>query len=435
MSNQRPRIFYGWWVVAATALGGFIGAAPIVVFSFGVYFKPLSQAFHAGRGAVSLAFTAFNLTQAICAPLIGRLVDRLGARRVILIGTALLGLVLICAEFLGGGIASLYMFFIALGLLAASSLFPYAVVVSHWFNRRRGLALGCMMLGIGGGAMIMPLAAQRLIAMFGWRASYVLSGCAVLAINLPVVSMLLREDPREKGLLPDGMQADGPNGSITAGVARASEEGLSWHETWHSSTFWLLIGSFFLAAASVHACVIHMPALLSDRGVSAQGAALGSSVLGMAMLISRFGTGYLLDRFFAPRLAAFFFAGASLGIAVLMFGASGKIALAGGFLVGMGLGAEGDIIAYSLTRYFGLKAFGTTYGYAFGAFLLAGALGTYLMGAGFDVFRSYTVPLAGFFVAMLTAAGLMMRLGPYRYAAGHRESELAAGAVAAENLG
>jgi hypothetical protein len=127
--------------------------------------------------------------------------------------------------------------------------------------------------------------------------------------------------------------------------------------------------------------------------------------------------------FYGWWVVAFFFCGTSLGIAMLMFGVSGKTALAAAFLVGMGLGAEGDIIAYSLTRYFGLRAFGSAYGYAFGSFLLARALGAYLMGAGFDVFRSYTVPLGGFLAAMITAAWLMTRLGPYRYAALGQRSE------------
>lgn len=105
-------------------------------------------------------------------------------------------------------------------------------------------------------------------------------------------------------------------------------------------------------------------------------------------MIARVGTGYLLDRFFAPRLAAFFFCGAAAGIGVLLFGATGKIALGAAFLIGMGMGAEGDIIAYSLSRYFGLKAFGTAYGYAFGTFVLAGAFGTLLMGVGDSISRS-----------------------------------------------
>jgi MFS family permease len=196
-----------------------------------------------------------------------------------------------------------------------------------------------------------------------------------------------------------------------------------------------LISSFFLAGASVHACVLHMPALLTDRGVSAQGAAMASSIVGIALLIGRVGTGYLLDRFFAPRLAAFFFCGASAGIGLLMFGAGGKAALVAAFLVGLGMGAEGDIIAYSLSRYFGLKAFGTAYGYAFGAFVLAGALGTLLMGAGFDSTKAYTVPLAGFFVAMLVAAWLMTLLGPYRYAAEKPHKTRGVSPVQAESLG
>jgi hypothetical protein len=120
---------------------------------------------------------------------------------------------------------------------------------------------------------------------------------------------------------------------------------------------------------------------------------------------------------------------------VLLFGAAGKIALGTAFLIGMGLGAEGDIIAYSLSRYLGLKAFGTAYGYAFGAFVLAGALGALLMGVGFDFTRSYTVPLAGFFVTMVMAAGLMTRLGLYRYAATYGQNEHAVAALQAESPG
>jgi MFS family permease len=154
--------------MATAALGLCLGAAPIVVFSFGVFFKPLSQEFHVGRAAVSLAFSLQNLAAAACAPLIGRLIDRFGARRVILPGTAILGLILLSSKMLGAEIGYLYVFFIALGIIQGStSPLSYSIVVSHWFNRHRGLALGLMMAGISFGAITVPLAAQRLIAMFG----------------------------------------------------------------------------------------------------------------------------------------------------------------------------------------------------------------------------------------------------------------------------
>src|SRR5580765_274768 len=86
LTNQRVRIFYGWWVVATAALGLCLGAAPIIVYSFAVFFKPLSQEYHAGRAAISFAFTLQNIAAALFAPLIGRLIDRFGARTVILPG-------------------------------------------------------------------------------------------------------------------------------------------------------------------------------------------------------------------------------------------------------------------------------------------------------------------------------------------------------------
>jgi MFS family permease len=405
------------------------------VLAFGVFFKPLSQEYHAGRGAISFAFTLQNLAAALFAPLTGRLVDRFGARKVILPGTAIFGVMLLSSKMLGGKLWYFYVFLAVLGIIqGCTSPVSYSVVVSHWFNRRRGLGLGLMMLGIGIGAIVVPFAAQRLIAMFGWRAAYATCGGAVLAIVLPIAAAFLRNDPKDKGLLPDGIAGAHENTKPTADV-RTSVEGLTWQETWHSSTFWLLVSSFFLAGASVHACVLHMPALLTDRGVSAQTAAAASSVVGLALMIARVGTGYLLDRFFAPRLATFFFCVAAAGIAVLMFGAAARIALGAAFLIGMGMGAEGDIIAYSLSRYFGLKAFGTAYGYAFGAYVLAGALGTLLMGVGFDFTHAYTVPLAGFLVVMLTAAGLMTRLGPYRYAAAQPHEKLPAAQAQAASLG
>ncbi len=434
LTSQRPRIFYGWLVVITASLGLCLGAGPIIVFAFGVFFKPLSQEFHAGRAAVSFAFTLQNLAAAACAPLIGQLIDRFGARRVILPGTAIFGLILISSKILGRSIGYLYFLFIALGIIqGCTSPLSYSVVVSRWFNRRRGLALGFMMLGMGLGAIGVPLAAQRLIEIFGWRMAYVTCGCAVLLVSLPVTACFLKGDPKEKGLWSDGIIP--VEGTMSTTVEEPTlEEGLSWHDTWHTSTFWLLISAFFLAGASVHACVLHMPALLTDRGVSVQSAAVASSVVGIALLIARIGTGYLLDRFFAPRLAMLFFSGASVGIGVLMFGAVGNLALAAAFLIGMGMGAEGDIIAYSLSRYFGLKAFGTAYGYAFGTFVLAGAVGTLLMGAGFDFTHAYTVPLAGFFIAMLLAACLMTRLGPYCYAPAQSHEPLAAIPVQRESL-
>ena len=411
--SPRHKIFYGWWIVATASLGLFFSTGTIVVLAFGVFFKSLSQDFHASRSAISLAFTLHNVIGALCAPLFGRMIDRVGARRVILIGTAIFALILLSCEMLGSRIALLYLFYTSLGLVSGStSPVPYGVVVSHWFDRQRGLALGLMAIGLGLGAIFIPLLAQRLIATFGWRTAYATLGGAALLISLPVVAAYLLDDPKQKGLQPDGRaRKQSPEQDAKR------DEGLSWHETRHHPTFWLMIAAFFLAGTSLIGCILHLPALLTDRGVSAQGAAVASSLVGVALMIGRIGTGYLLDRVFAPRLAMFFFGGAAVGIALLWLSSEGKIALLAAFLLGLGMGAEVDIIAFMMSRYFGMRALGTAFGYGFGSYVLAGALGVWVMGAGFDLAHSYSVPLAGFFIAMLVAIGLIARLGPYRYGA------------------
>jgi MFS family permease len=99
MTTTHRRLFYGWWVVATSALGLFIGPIPIMVFSFGVFLRPLVQEFHSARGAVSLAFTLHNAITAFGLPLAGRLLDRFGARRVILPSISLAALFLFSAYF------------------------------------------------------------------------------------------------------------------------------------------------------------------------------------------------------------------------------------------------------------------------------------------------------------------------------------------------
>jgi MFS family permease len=408
---RRRSLFYGWWVVFACAVGLFLGP-PVSVFSFPVFLKPLMQDFHAGRAAVSLGFTLNLMVVAVSAPFVGWLIDRYGSRRVILWATATFSLILLLNKGFSANIRQFYFFCVALGLVGNGvGPIPYGSVVSHWFDRRRGLALGLMMIGIGSGAMIMPSFAQQLIARFGWRTAYAILGGAVLLVAIPVLLAFLKEKPQDLGLLPDGA----PPRNSTA-ESEAAAQGLSAHDAWHSGAFWIMVCAFFLVSASTQGCVIHLAAMLGDRGITARTAALGSSLVGAALLLGRVGTGYLLDRLFAPRIAAVFFGGASLGIGLLWLGTT-PVAFAGSFLVGLGLGAEVDLIAYLISRYFGLRAFGKIYSSAFAAFALAGALGPLIMGAGFDLTGSYRVPLIAFLAATMIAVVLMTRLGPYPYRA------------------
>jgi MFS family permease len=407
-------MFYGWWVALTAALGLLLNTATIIVFSFGFFARAIGHEFHVGRAKISLAFTIHNLTSALCIPLAGRLVDRYGPRRVLLPSTALLGLILICSRFLSEAIWQLYVFYFALGVVSGGAgAMPYTDVISHWFDRHRGLAISVMMLGMGLGAIAIPSVAQRLVATLGWRMAYAVFGLLIVLIPLPVVTAFLKERPEDVGLLPDGAG----EAHVSTPVA-ANDVGLTVHEAVHTSEFWTMVCILFLVTASVHACFIHLPAILTDRGSSAQLAAFASSLFGVGLFMGRIGCGYLLDQFFAPRVAALLFAAVAIGIAFLELGHAFWSACIAAVLVGFGIGAEVDIIAYLTSRYFGLRSYGAIFGWIWAVFGVSGGLGAYLMGLGFDKTGSYAVPLIGFFWAAVLATLLTLRLGPYRYRVG-----------------
>jgi len=410
METRPKKIFYGWWVVLTAATGLLLGYAPIFVFSFGVFVKSMVKEFHSNRTQISLAFTLANVMFSVSSPVAGRLVDRFGARRVILPGTLIFGLLLISFKFISTSLWQLYVIFLALGLIGGTAQVPYLKIVSNWFDRRRGFALGLTMAGVATGAMVMPPIAQRLMNALGWRSAYAALSILGLVVAIPIVALFLKDSPKEKGLLPDG----GVD-FLAQSEERPEKQGLTWSTARSSSTFWLMACGFSLVGASVHACVIHLVSMLTDRGVSAENAAMASSALGVALLLGRVGSGYVLDRVFAPYVAIFFFSGVACGLSLLWVGAGGAAAFLGASLVGLGMGAEGDLIAYLTSRYFGLRSFGEIYGYLFSAFTLSGALGSLLMAMGFDRAGSYRLPLAFFLIATVTAAVLMTRLGQYRF--------------------
>jgi MFS family permease len=405
------KIFYGWWIVLAAGVGLFMGYGPIIVYTFSVFFRSLSQEFNFSRAETSLAFSLSLVVMCGAMPLVGRLVDRFGARKVIVPSVSIFGLCLISFYFISAGLWEFYAIYLLMGVVGGGTApVPYSRVVSHWFDRRRGLALGLTMVVGGVGSFIMPSLAYALIAAVGWRAAYVLLGLMVIVITIPVVSLFLKETPQMMGLLPDG-EMIGPAG---AKKQSSQESGMSGREARHTSTFWLMCGTFFLLSTSINGCLIHLVPMLTDRGVSAQSAAFATSILGGATLLGRVGSGYLLDRLFASYVAVCFFGGAALGIFLLWSNAAGGLVFMAAVLIGLGNGAEGDIMAYQTSRYFGLRAFGEVYSYVLAAYTLGGVVGPLLMGVGFDSTGSYRPVLGTFLLATLIGTGIMTRLGPYR---------------------
>src|SRR5215471_935934 len=186
-----------WWIVFATICGLVVGAGPINVFTFGVFLKPITEDLGLSRGAFSAALTFHAAVAAIVLPIIGWLVDRWGARRIMLPGLFLYALATASYALIQASPLLLtFMIFALTGLVGGvQSPIPYTAVIAQWFDHRRGLALGIGTAGVGLGVALMPQVAALLIDAFGWRLAYVGLAVSVLLVAFPPVALFLREPP------------------------------------------------------------------------------------------------------------------------------------------------------------------------------------------------------------------------------------------------
>jgi predicted MFS family arabinose efflux permease len=396
VSAGGGRIYPGWLVVLAAYFGAMVSFGSLLVFTFSIFVKPLTGAFGWSRESVSAAFGLAALTVAVCSPPLGHLLDRWGPRRVILPCMAVFGLAFASLGFLTPRLAHLYAIFVLLGIVGnGTTQMGYSRAVSTWFDKRRGLALALVMAGVGTGAMLLPPIAQALIGGYGWRTAYFVLGSLVLLLGLPLTAVFVRERP------VDRVESRTELGGMTVA------EGL------RSRAFWILIGTLFLSSVSMNGAITHLSPLLTDRGVTAGNAALAASMLGLASFCGRLITGFLLDRFFGPRVGFCLCALSAAGILLLARAGSSVPGMAAAVLIGLGVGAEADLTPYLLTRYFGLRAFSTLYGFTWTAYAIAGAIGPIWMGKAFDATGSYGSLLTLLSGTTLAAAALLLWLPQY----------------------
>ena len=414
--ESRGSIFHGWWIVAVSAIGMLFCYISSIGFTFGVFTNPIIEEFGWSLTEVSLAFSLSLIAMCVAMPVVGPLVDRYGAKTVIVPSILMLGLSLASLSFLPDSLLYFYGVYIVAGIAGGgSSTMPYSKVVSHWFDRQRGLALALAAMGAGLGSLIMPPFAQALINGLGWRNAYLVIGATVVVVTIPVVVLWLKERPEDMDLRMDG-KSTSEEREIAVGTVgtSATASGLTGPEALGTGVFWLLSAGYFLVSSSVMAALIHLAPLLTDRGFSPEMAALVVAVLGGSSLIGGVSSGYLLDRLFAAVVVTGFFLSAAIGLLLLWRLEAGGVPFVAAVLIGLSMGATGEIIPYLTGRYFGLRAFGQIYGYGLISFTLGGVVGPPLMGMAFDATQSYSVGLLAFGIASLVAAAMVVRLSPYR---------------------
>ena len=389
--------YSGWRVVFAACLGVMAGFGSLFVYTFSVFVKPLAADFGWSREAISGGFAIAAVTLGLSSPLLGRWIDRIGPRQIILTCMTVYGCGIASLSLLRSGIWQFYLTCFVLGLVGnGAAHLAYSRSISTWFHRRLGLALAFVMVGAGLGAMILPVVAQTVISRSGWRTAYGTLGVLALLLGLPLSWRYIRE-----------------RGATVHKSAPVLHSGITWRQGLRSYAFWIVTAILFVSSISMNGAITHLSALLTDRGLTAANAALCASILGGSSLLGRIVVGWLLDRFFGPHVAFAINLITGLGIFLLARANSFPAGCLAAALIGVGAGGEAATTPYLLTRYFGLRAFSTLYGVTWTFYAAAGAIGPVILGRAFDATGSYASLLALLGAALGLAAAMNLLLPRY----------------------
>lgn len=389
----------GWKVVVAAASGVGAGITGVHMYSLSLFLVPLTLAFGWTRTEVSAAKTFVTIGLIATAPLAGIVADKVGVRKM-----GLVSLFLFAAGCVGMTqiTANVWTYYAGLVMLAALGGCTTALIwtrgVAGWFVEKRGLALAFTLSGTGVAGVIAPPVIGGLIDTYGWQAGYLgIGGLALLAM-IPVYFFF-----------HEGSSAKAAD---KAPAAAAAEEGMTLREAARTRRFWQAGLAFFFIAGIVSSLTVHLVPLITDSGLTREAALGVAGVLGVAVIVGRLLTGYLVDRFHPPLIAAIFVGLPVVGMTLFLLG-SGSTALIvlAVICVGFAAGSEIDLLPYLTAQYFGLKHYGKIYGWQFVMFYSGVGLGPLSFGWSYDQFGSYQMALMTAAPVLALAAILLGLLG------------------------
>ncbi|MFC1939426.1 MFS transporter [Chloroflexota bacterium] len=388
--SKRPKVFYGYWILVTTFFCLFIFSG-CGFYAFSLFVRPLQADFGWGRGGIMTALTIYLLVVGLSSPFVGRVIDRYGAGKIISagafavgIGFTLLSLMNNLWQFYGG--------YIIVGVgMAAIGVVPATTVVSNWFKKRRGTAVGIVSAGIGaGGFTLSPFIGGYLIPNFSWRASYLTLAVLSWVLIIPLALLVVKTKPADMGLYPDGRRdAEAVNEAKTS---LSASEGLTLKMTIATSGFWLIAVSFLTGGFGQAGTFQSQAPYLEDIGFPAAMSAGVLGSVGLFSLIGKFSFGWLCDRI--PAKYAWF-----IGLVFLVFStivlmstkpaSHPAIVWLYAIAMGLGTGSWAPTMSMLISTNFGLVAYGTIFGVVTLFHSLGVATGPLTAGYIYDTVGSY----------------------------------------------
>ncbi len=414
--TKKP-IYYGWYLVAVCFFIVLIAAGARS--SFGAFFNPMREDFGWSFGLTSLAISIGMLVGGLFGPIGGYLLDKLGGRTVILWGLVIMGASTILLSLTPNILFLILMFGIAtsIGTTGAGTSTTIALL-ARWFRRRRTMALGLVTAGLSAGGLVMVPLAAYLIQATDWRIAWVVLGIIILGVGLPVAFLLLKNDPKEMGLLPDG-DPEPPEGNSNsqAEVARTPLEAEAWTEPLRTAPYWQITAAYFVCGATTGIMSAHFIPYAQDKGMALTMAATAFGAMSFLNIVGVVIISALANKFPRKNLLGVVYALRGVGYAVhIVVPAPWGI---WGFVAIMGFSWIATLpLNTSLTAdIYGLKYLGTLSGVTFlfhqmgsaGAILIAGILR--------DATGSYALPFAIVGALLFPAALSAFSIKEFKYSA------------------
>ncbi len=386
-------------MLLSASLGVICSSIVLPFYSLGALVVPITEEFGWSRAEFQLALLFSTGTGVITAPAVGWLLERVGARTMAISGLIGLSIALALTSLLNGQLWMLYASYTAMAFLGAGTIpVTWTRAVTSLFFEQRGLALGIMLSGTGICAILIPQFTVWMIENFGWRSAYLGLAALPLLIAGPAVFLFFRPG--------EDVEAD-PE------VSEANETGFTFREATQGYRFWVLLVSIFLVYIAMSGMVPNLIPALTDQGITPQRAATAISVFGIAVIAGRLIVGYLVDKIWAPGVAAVAIGLPVIGSLILAGAPGFFIACVAAAMLGFAAGAELDLMSFLAAKYFGLKHYPQIYAVLYSALALASGIAPMLFARVFDVTGSYEI---GFFVGagfFTVGAGMILLMGRY----------------------
>jgi MFS family permease len=397
-------VFYGWVVLLASV--AIIAVSTGTIFSLAVFLRPLEEEFGWTRAIISgVAFVNWVIF-GVGSFVAGLVSDRIGARRVVAAGTAILGAALVASSQIRTA-AELYVAFGVLGALGASAFYvPLSATATRWFAARRGLAMGIISSGMGVGILIVPPTARALITAFGWRPTFAAFGGLTWVVGA-VALRYLANRPEDRGLRGYGADAaaPGPRGAAPAGEMKAAA-------VLRHPAFWGVALVHFGCCAAHSGPIFHMVAHAMDLGVTKMAAASMLGLSGGTSIAGRLSSGVLADRFGARPALVGMLAIQALVLSFYLYAGAAVSLFVVAVFFGVAYGGAMPLYALVAREFFGERVVGTTFGGIFFISCIGMGLGAYGGGFLYDHLGTYwSLHLASTVVAA-GAVAVAMALRP-----------------------